>query len=280
MTGIRGSLALGVLMVTFGGASASAADMYEGSVKDGFIPAAAVAAGPSSSTWYLRMDGAYSSYDNPIMVEDQIYDLTDTGIDSAWSLGFGVGRHIGHGFRFDVTYDYRFEADVSGRVNNHAAALDGTREFGLKSHLLMGNLYYDFNQGGRFSPYLGVGLGWVRHSTTEGSVVDTCGCTGTIERETSDSVAAAFMAGVTVNLTAGRNQGASYSGSTKDAPIMVASNRGLLLDIGYRFLYLGDAKSGPVIGDFGGGTVEVSEDPTIENIHAHEIRFGLRYNLN
>ncbi len=279
MTSIRGSLALGVVMVALGGAGANAADMHEGSVKDGYIPAPEVVAAPSSSTWYLRMDGAYSSYDDPIMVEDHIYDLTDTSIDGAWAIGFGVGRHIGRGFRFDVTYDYRFEADASGVLLNHNAALDGKREFGIKSHLLMGNLYYDFNQGGRFSPYLGVGLGWVRHKTTDGSVVDTCGCTGTIEGESNDSVAAAFMAGVTFNLTAGRDQ-AVYGGSTKDAPVMVSSNRGLLLDVGYRFLYLGDAKTGPVTGDFGGGNVEVSEDPTIENIHAHEIRFGLRYNLN
>lgn len=280
MASIRGSLALGVLVVALGGASVNAADLNGGGMKDGYIPAPEAMAGPSSGSWYLRVDGAYSSYDDPIMVEDHIYDLTDTSIDGAWSLGFGVGRHIGQGFRFDVTYDYRFEADVSGRINNHNASLNGTREFGLKSNLILGNLYYDFNQGGRFSPYLGVGLGWVQHKTTEGSVVDTCGCTGTITSETSDSVAAAFMAGVTVNLTAGRNQGVNYAGSTKDAPIIVSNNRGLLLDVGYRFLYLGDAKSGPVVGDFGGGLVEVSQDPTVENIHAHEIRLGLRYNLN
>ncbi len=279
MTSIRQALAVSVVMVTLGSAGASAADMYDGSVKDGYIPAPPVESTPSS-TWYLRMDGAYASYDDPIMVEDHIYDLTNTGIDGAWSLGGGIGRHIGQGFRFDVTYDYRFEADVSGTLKNHAATLDGTRDFGLKSHLLLANLYYDFNQGGRFSPYLGVGLGWVRHKTTEGTVVDTCGCTGTITGDSTDSVAAAFMAGVTVNLTAGRNQPVSYGGSTKDAPIIVANNRGLLLDVGYRFLYLGDASTGPVVGNFGGGRYEVSEDPTIENIHAHEIRFGLRYNLN
>ncbi|MCB1513616.1 MAG: porin family protein [Hyphomicrobiaceae bacterium] len=279
MTSIRGTLAMGVMLVALTGTAATAADMYEGSVKDGYIPSPTVMSSPSSS-WYLRVDGAYSSYDDPIMVEDHIYDLTDTSIDNSWSLGFGVGRQFGNGFRFDVTYDYRFEADASGSLQNHAAALDGTREFGLKSHLLLANVYYDFNQGGRFSPYLGVGLGWVRHETTDGRVTDTCGCTGTIEGDTTNSVAAAFMAGVTVNLTAGRGEGVSYGGSTKDAPIVVASNRGFLLDIGYRFLYLGDAATGPVTGDFGGSYVEVSEDPVVENIHAHEFRFGLRYNLN
>ncbi|MGD9785681.1 MAG: outer membrane protein [Hyphomicrobiaceae bacterium] len=278
MSSIRRSLTLGVAILALAATSASAADMYEGSVKDGYVAAPVEMAAPSS--WYLRLDGARGFHDDPIMVEDHIYDLVDTSMGSNWSIGGGVGRYLGRGFRFDVTYDYRMESDMHGVLQNHAATLDGTREFGLKSHVLLANLYYDFNPGGRFSPYLGVGLGWARHITTEGRVVDTCGCTGTIEGDTTNSVAAAFMAGVTVNLTAGRGGEVIHGGSTKDAPIVVASNRGLLLDIGYRFLYLGDAATGPVNGDFGGGVVVVSEDPVVENIHAHEFRFGLRYNLN
>lgn len=269
MTSIRGSILMGVMIVALGGSSAIAADLNGGSIKDGYVPAPAMTMSAPSASWYVRLDGGHSRFDNPIMVEDHIYDLVDTGIDGAWSIGGGIGRNLGNGFRFDVTYDYRMEADAYGTLQNHAATLDGTREFGLKSHLMLANLYYDFNQGGRFSPYLGVGLGWARHTTTEGTVTDTCLCTGTIEGATKDSVAAALMAGVTVNLTG--NRGAEGSG---------ASGRGLLLDVGYRYLYLGDATTGPVTGDFGGGLVEVSDDPVIENIHAHEVRFGLRYNIN
>lgn len=278
MTSIRGSIVLGV-MIALGGAGAQAADLNGGSIKDGYIPAPSYAA-QAPSSWYFRVDGAYSQYDDPIMVEDHIYDLVNTNIDGNWSLGGGIGRSFGNGFRADLTYEYRFEADADGLLLNHAATLDGTRSFGLESHLVLANLYYDFNAGGRFSPYIGVGLGWVRHETTSGTVVDTCGCTGTIDGESEDSVAAALMAGVTVNLTAGRGNAMPVGGSTKDAPVFATSNRGLLLDVGYRFLYLGDATTGPVRGDFGGGNVVVSEDPTVENIHAHEIRFGLRYNLN
>lgn len=280
MTSIRGSILMGVMIVALSGSGAMAADLNGGSIKDGYIPAPPTMSAPSAS-WYVRLDGGHSRFEDPIMVEDHIYDLVDTGIESTWSIGGGIGRHLGHGFRFDVTYDYRMEADAHGFLQNHAALLDGTREFGLKSHLLLANLYYDFNSGGRFSPYIGAGLGWVRHTTTEGTVTDTCGCTGTIDGATNDSVAAALMAGVTINLTAGRGHGSVVEGgSTKDAPIMVSSNRGLLLDIGYRYLYLGDAATGAVTGDFGGGLIEVSEDPVVENIHAHEFRFGLRYNLN
>lgn len=275
MTSIRG-VAIAVVMVALGSTNAHTADLNGGSVKDGYVPTPMISDG---SSWYFRVDGAHARYDDPIMVEDHIYDLVDTSIGNQWSLGFGIGRSFANGFRADLTYDYRFENDVHGTLLNHAATLDGTREFGLKSHLILANLYYDFNKGGRFSPYIGAGLGWVRHDTTTGSVVDTCGCTGTIAGGSTGSVAAALMAGVTVNLTAGRDHmvasadgnGASFGGS---------SNRGLLFDVGYRFLYLGEAATGPVTGDFGGGLVAVSEDPVVEHIHAHELRFGLRYNFN
>lgn len=256
MTSIRGAAVIGAMMVAIAGADAEAADLNGGSAKDGYIPAPTILSS-SPSSWYLRVDGAHARHDDPIMVEDHIYDLVDTDISNTWSVGAGVGRYLGNGFRFDVTYDYRLEADAQGTLHNHAATLDGTRAFGLKSHLMLANLYYDFNAGGRFSPYLGVGLGWVRHVTTTGSVVDTCGCTGSIAGDTTDSVAAAIMAGFNIKL--------------RDR---------LSLDAGYRFLYLGDAATGPVTGDFGGGLVEVSEDPTVENIHAHEFRFGLRYDIN
>jgi opacity protein-like surface antigen len=259
MASIRGSIALGVMMVALGSASAEAADLHNGSVKDGYIPAPTVVSEPVSSSLYFRIDGGHARYDDPIMVEDHIYDLVDTSISNTWSVGGGIGRHFGNGFRGDITYDYRFEGDAEGTLLNHAATLDGTRQFGLKSHVLMANLYYDFNAGGRFSPYLGVGLGWARNITTAGTVSEDCGCTGTIAGDTTNSVAAALMAGVNVKL--------------RDR---------LSFDAGYRFLYLGDAATGPVTAvNFATGAPDVvSEDPVVENIHAHEFRFGLRYDIN
>ncbi|MFN3867758.1 MAG: outer membrane protein [Hyphomicrobiaceae bacterium] len=275
MASIRGSIALSIAVLTLGAASAGAADLYGGSVKDGYVPMEVHSSGPS---WYVRVDGSYSHYDDPIMVEDHIYDLVDTSLSSAWGVGGGVGVYLSHGFRADLTYEHRFESDATGTLLNHAADLNGVREFGLKSRLLLANVYYDFNQGGRFSPYIGVGLGYVRHETTAGTVTGLCGCDGTIDGEKAGSVAGAVMAGVTVNLTGDRGREV-HGGSTKDGVVFAASNRALLLDVGYRYLYLGEATTGPVRANLPGGPV-VSDDPTVENIHAHELRVGLRYNLN
>ena len=47
------------------------------------------------------------------------------------------------------------------------------------------------------------------------------------------------------------------------------------LDTGYRFTYLGSGKTGQTTNEFGGlgGPIHV------ENLHAHELRVGLRYDI-
>ena len=53
----------------------------------------------------------------------------------------------------------------------------------------------------------------------------------------------------------------------------------LHFDAGYRFLYLGATTTGAARVTHNGTNVPVSRDPTIEDIHAHEFRMGLRYDI-
>ena len=66
MTSIKGLVAMGALMVVLGGTGAMAADMYGGSVKDGYIPAYTQVSEPTSASWYFRVDGAHARHDDPI----------------------------------------------------------------------------------------------------------------------------------------------------------------------------------------------------------------------
>ncbi|MEQ1578285.1 MAG: porin family protein [Hyphomicrobium sp.] len=264
------ALLMGLAVVAVTPGTAGAADLYGGSIKDSYAPMAS--AGPST---YLRIDGGYGVHDDPVMVEGGIYDLTDTQIDGAWTLGGGIGRYFTDTIRADVTYDHRFEADAEGTLSDPYATLSGTRKFGLESDVVLVNAYYDFNRTGRFNPYLGLGLGVVHHQTTEGTVTDPCGCTGTVQEGSSTHVAGALMAGFVTKLRGGEQ---TVSGGIKDAPVVVDSGRALYLDVGYRFLYLGETATGAVTLNNNGGTV-VSRDPTVEDIHAHEFRVGLRYDL-
>lgn len=270
MSSKRAALELAAALLLAGTVSAGAADLYGGSIKDGY--AAPAPMGPSI---YVRLDGGYATHDDPGMVEDGIYDLVDTGIGETWTLGGGIGRYFTPNLRGDVTYDHRFEAETHGTNLDSASTLPGVRSFGLESDVVLFNAYYDFDRGSRFSPYIGVGLGVTNNKTTTGTVSSACGCTGTIEADSEAHVAAALMAGFTAKLRGGQTV---VEGSSKDGPMVVDSGRSLYLDVGYRFLYLGEAHSGPVTMVTNTGSV-ISNDPTVDSIHAHELRVGLRYDL-
>lgn len=250
MAAARTIVGLAAAMACAGALSASAADLYGGSMKD--VPYYAPMESPRPSL-YLRLDGGYSAFDEPTIVEEHLYDLSDAAIDNAWSFGGGVGFYLSRGWRADLTVDRRFEAGTEGLLTQ--GPLPGSREFGLKSTVALANLYYDFDFGSRFTPYLGVGLGFTHNEATAGSVIDDTGAvTATIDGSSSTNVAGAAMAGVSMKL--------------RDR---------LSLDAGYRFLYLGDAATGAVTEIATGAPV--SGDPTVEDIHAHEFRFGLRYDI-
>lgn len=259
------TLLLGAALVLGSAQGALAADLggYRGgSIKDAPVYGAPVAPTPAV---YFRLDGSYSSYDTPVVTENGIFDLTDSSIDNNWGYGGGIGMYFGRGFRGDLTVDFLRETDVTANLGDPLSDLPGVRQFGFKSTVALANIYYDFDFGNRFTPYVGVGLGFTRNKTTHGTVTDPCGClTGTIEGSSDTHVAGAAMAGFQIKL--------------RDR---------LSFDAGYRFLYLGEAETGPVnatytapvAGGHGGAGV-VSQDPRVEDIHAHQFRLGLRYDIN
>jgi opacity protein-like surface antigen len=207
------------------------------------------------------------------MVEDGVAELTNTHIDKNWTLGGGIGYYFNKNVRGDLTYDHRFKSDVSGtrydssQLLGAAADCDpaagiqsschGIRSFGLKSDVFLANLYYDFDCRCQFTPYVGAGLGFVRHHTSTGTVTDNVnglGVTGTIDSGSSTHVAAALMTGVSFQVRERMN-----------------------IDAGYRFLYLGETATGAVRDN--ANRALIAPDPTVEQIHAHEFRVGLRYDF-
>lgn len=268
------AIALGAALLCSTALSAGAADLYgdRGSVKDGYIPAPQYS---SPARWYIRGDVGFAKMADPTMNEPP-YDLYDARIDNTWTAGAGVGMYLGRGWRADLTWDHRFETDVHGTAGGAAVMFPGvTRTFGLTSDVFLANVYYDFDMGSRFTPYIGMGLGFTNNKTKSATISDACGCTGTIEGASQTSVAAAFMSGFTINFG---QRGGTYmpaGGSIKDAPVVVADTRGRWnLDAGYRLLYLGDAHTGQIITSAGN-----ANDPIVRDMYAHEFRVGLRMDI-
>ncbi len=241
MKGLLCGALVGFAALAGGALSAEAADLYGGSTKDyGYRPALA------HPSWYIRLDGAYALHDVPVMVSNCIDDLTRTGFNDTWTIGGGIGRYLSQSLRVDATLDYRFETDVHGRNVAPAATFPGTHRFGVDSTVLLANIYYDLNRGSMFNPYVGAGLGTAYHTTSAGTTQ-----TGGVIAEGKGNwhAAGALMAGFTV-----------------------AVHERISLDAGYRFLYLGETKAGGVRDGFG----NLERGPTVEDMHAHEFRFGLR----
>lgn len=259
MTTLRAA-ALGAALFAGGLTQASAADLYGGSIKDGYIPHAPVTYSPS---WYVRGDVGFASYDRPTMIEDDVFDLTRTSIHRQWTGGAGVGYYFSKSVRGDLTWDHRFETDARGSLNNYTATpFPGERSFGLKSDVFLANVYYDFDLRSRLTPYVGIGLGVTHNTTTSGSVPDQCGCDFTnvsIAGASQWSVAAALMAG--------------FSFAVRDR---------LHIDAGYRGMYLGEAHTGLITGTINASTTQdpaQSGDPVVKDLWAHEFRVGLRYDI-
>jgi opacity protein-like surface antigen len=236
------------------GATAASADGYRGMRS---MPGAYM----QPASWYVRGDVGYAWQD--------IGDLNRAtapfetfSIDNTWTVGGGVGYYFGRGVRGDITYEYRGNADVYGGGI-------ATTAFDISTSLLLANLYYDFRPYERFTPYVGIGLGVAHHRTSGGSVVLPCALTCDFDSDSNRTVAGAFMAGVSFRVDRGHHVPVSI----KDSPVAPQPGR-LHFDLGYRFLYLGDAHAGDVI-----AVAPPTPGPRVDDITAHEIRIGLRWDI-
>ena len=120
-----------------------------------------------------------------------------------------------------------------------------TTDFDLKSSLLLANLYYDFRPYERFTPYVGVGVGAAHHSTSGGTHPHGLRCCDhNYSGDSNWSAAGAVMAGLQLPHRPRRPRPRQHQGRAR-----VRDEPGRLhLDVGYRFLYLGDAHTGSIIG--------------------------------
>ncbi len=105
-------------------------------------------AGVANATegWYGRLDVG-TSIDGELNDSFNTYELED---DFVASVGAGYG--FSNGFRLEGAVDRR---------NNDVAPLPDE----ATAWSAMANLYYDFNRGGRFQPYIGVGAGYTQLET-------------------------------------------------------------------------------------------------------------------
>ncbi|HAK62031.1 MAG: outer membrane beta-barrel protein [Pseudomonadota bacterium] len=90
-------------------------------------------------------------------------DISGTGVginrsvdtDTGWAVLPSIGYRYGNGVRTELELGYR-----TNDVDSLSGAVGGSGELTAKSVML--NLLYDFNIGGRVSPYIGAGAGYAQ----------------------------------------------------------------------------------------------------------------------
>ncbi len=226
---------IGALMLVLTGTAAGAADLgddYRGSLKDDDY----MEVSDNKRGWYLRGDIGGSFNDDYTMTDSNAAKFILEDIDDKFVFGGGIGYNLMRGFRVDFTLDYRGDTDVFAQLDSGTVP---TNQFTgeLSSLVGLANFYYDLDMGHRITPYVGVGIGFASLSMD-----------GEDSDDSDTNFAWALMAGVDIDLRANWK-----------------------LDIGYRYLNMGDGK------------FDDSKIPgrqfEVEDLEAHEIRVGLRYQL-
>jgi opacity protein-like surface antigen len=214
-------------------AAAGAADMPE------IVQQPATVLQQLGSTWYLRGDISYR-LQTPASADWGGLAVTDPSIDGALGFGGGIGIKMGW-LRIDATADFAFPATLQGNVPG-VASFSGT----VDSVVVLANAYADLGTWYGFTPYIGGGVGTagVRTSSVSSTFVQSSAGMVGVDRW---NVAWALMAGVGYNVTPS-----------------------LLIDLGYRYLHLGDVAT--TADQFGNALA-------VRAVSANEVRLGVRYTI-
>ncbi len=205
------------------------------------------------SGWYLRGDIGY--VDPNQVKEGRIGEATPPfdilRVEETWSVGVGAGYRFTDWLRADVTVDHRFDADLLAR-NSGSGYTRGysteTASLGVTTGLV--NVYADLGTWYGITPYVGAGVGVsrteIRDYVSRITFLDgTYAAPFSYQGKVTNQLAWALMAGIAVDLS-----------------------QGFKLDLGYRYVHLGEAQT--KLDRFNVGT-------KIEEIDAHELRVGLRW---
>ncbi|MBK3405238.1 porin family protein [Methylorubrum populi] len=214
--------------------------------------------------FYLRGDIGFSNQS----VDRLSNSLDALGTIEKVHLGFagaplvaaGAGYQFNRWFRADVTGEYRSAATFTGLERYRDASLPlgyGTDEYSAlkRDVVVLANGYVDLGTWAGVTPFVGAGIGAVR--TWVENFRDTNVVTQGL---------AYAKSGSRTNLAWALHAGLGYA---------VSPN--FKVELGYRYLNLGDAKTGTIYNYAGQcGTCEAL---TLKNVESHDVRLGLRWML-
>ncbi|MCC2095455.1 MAG: porin family protein [Hyphomicrobiales bacterium] len=273
-----------VLFVT---SAAQAADLLPPAPR---VDPPVVEAEPDFSGWYIRGDVGIGSHRSLKMrsVPDPMsqvfpnfvptsYNILPAMVSGSPFVSVGVGYQINSWFRADLTAEYRtatFSSQDQLGYNNGVAAPNTSssvlRNFyrgNIGSMVYLLNGYIDLGTWSGVTPYVGAGIGFARQTmfgaTDNGysntyagpGAGSTANTSGNYKTKSTTSFAWALMAGASYNV-----------------------NSRLKLDIGYRYLNMGEVRSAvPSCNAFGPGLQNCDIALRIKRGGVHDMRIGFRW---
>ena len=227
------------------------------------------------SGWYLRGDIGFSNQNVGSLFNSNYSNYTtvtsvDKGFDAAPLFGLGIGYAFNHWLRVDVTGEYRGAANFKGLDVGTLPACDAApgpcfaddRYTASKSEwTFLFNGYVDLGTWYNFTPFVGAGVGFSRNTISNfgdfSTCVDSSQCGG------SDAFGGTAS---TWNFAWALHAGLAYQLS-----------RNVTLELAYRYIDLGNARSGDEIVFTGANSHPTPME--FNHLTSNDVKLGLRFNF-
>jgi len=225
------------------------------------------------SSWYLRGDIGFSSQKVGSLHNDNYANFAsvtniDKNFDAAPFFGIGIGYNFNNWLRFDVTGEYRGAANFHGldvgNIGGGGSADD--RYTASKSEwTFLFNSYVDLGTWSNLTPFVGAGVGMSRNTISNFGDFSTC---------------------INSNNCAGNGGSDAYAGAASKwnfawalyAGIGYKVTKNVTIEFAYRYIDLGDARSGDLIGF--DGTNNFYNPTEFKHLTSNDFRLGVRFNLD
>lgn len=297
-------LVLSLALIGSAGAHALAGGDYDTGGGVGIPVPAPIPVPLYDPVWYFRIDASLGLADAPDVSESGMQFGRGNGTfraaggtfgsDPSWfssdfeqefAFGVGVGYRWASWLRTDLTAETIREREVHANDRRREALeeFDGTSwvaqhgyyegavqdDASLRAGLIMFNGYYDFNSYGWFRPYIGAGLGiGITRIDRTNSATETVDDRGDASGPVTPSNLTQLNSGSSnvvhhaVGLAASAMVGATFAVSDL-----------VDVDLNYRYLWVdGMTSTLRVLGH--------NSTLTIDDMHDHQLRAGLRFNVN
>jgi opacity protein-like surface antigen len=218
--------------------------------------------------WYLRGDIGFSNQRVDRLNNRLDATLTSSvqtnSFNTAGIFGLGVGYKVNNWFRADITGEYRGNSQFFGKdVNTFATGVGTDTYHGTKSEwVVLGNAYVDLGTWWCITPFIGAGVGGARVSIANFTDAGITNIGGVV------SPSVAFGDNVSKwNFAWAAHAGLAY----KVTPSFT-------VELAYRYLDMGDGLTGD-LRTFD-GTNGINNPTTFKNITSHDLKLGVRWDLN